>query len=73
MWDTVNMYLNDSCCPSMNYESRIYLSGDAASEDRDALTKQYGRDTSSTISVKVENDKAVSLYRHLVVWNPQVL
>ena len=64
MRDTVNTYLEDSYYPSMNYESRIYLSADAAKDERSRLIEQYGRDTSSTISVKVENDKAVSLYQY---------
>lgn len=62
MQDTMTSYLNNSYYPSMNYESRIYLSQEATDKDRKELIGMYGSDTSSTLSVLINNDKSVALH-----------
>ena len=64
MQDTVVSYLNNSYYPSMNYESRIYLSQEATEKDRTELIGTYGSDTSSTLSVQIEDDKSVALHTY---------
>lgn len=64
MRDTVEHYLHKCYYPSMNYESRIYLSEKAQAAERKELIEKYGKDTSQTLSVKVQNDKAVSLHMY---------
>ncbi len=60
MKDTMNSFLDLYYDGATNYTTRIYLSEDAAKEDRDAIIEKYDGDYSSAVSVQI-GDKAVAL------------
>lgn len=60
MRDTTNAFLDLYYDGAINYSSRIYLSEDATSVQRDELAAKYCGDWSSSVSVKL-NEKTASL------------
>lgn len=61
MRDTMNAFLNTYYNDAMQYSSRIYIAEDADRGERINLINKYNGDWSASVSVQIENDKAVSL------------
>ncbi len=61
MKDTMNAFINTYYSDAAAYSSKIYLAGDASDEAKKDVIKKYSGDWSSSISVQLNNDKAVSL------------
>ena len=58
--DTMNKFLDTYYNKAMHYNSKIYISEKASTDQIQKLTEQYGNETSATIGVKIQ-DKAVAL------------
>lgn len=61
MRDTMTSFLNTYYDEAMNYSSRIYIAEDADRGERLNLIDKYDGDWSASVSVQIEDDKAVSL------------
>ncbi len=60
MRDTMDSFLKLYYNDATNYNTRIYMAEDASADARNEIADKYSGDTSSTVSVQIE-DKAVSL------------
>ena len=60
MSDTMNAFLELYYDGAINYSSRIYLSEEADTAERESLVEQYDGDWSSSVSIQI-GEKAVSL------------
>ena len=58
--DTMNKFLDTSYNNSILYASKIFISKDTSKEKIEELTNVYGKDTSATVGIKID-DKAISL------------
>ena len=61
MRDTMMSFLNTYYDEAMNYSSRIYIAENADRGERNSLIDKYSGDWSASVSVQIEDDKAVSL------------
>ena len=61
MRDTMTSFLNTYYDEAMNYSSHIYIAEDADRGERLNLIDKYEGDWSASVSVQIEDDKAVSL------------
>lgn len=61
MKDTMDAFINTYYTEAAAYASKIYLADEADDEARKEIIKKYNGDWSSSVSVQLNDDKAVSL------------
>ena len=61
MKDTMDAFINTYYTEATAYASKIYLADEADDEARKEIIKKYNGDWSSSVSVQLNDDKAVSL------------
>lgn len=61
MKDTMDSFINTYYTDAAGYASKIFISDEASDDERNEIVRKYDGDWSSSISVQLNNDRAVSL------------